>query len=107
VTKQEEIREGIRESILRSCDSEDCGNIPCDATCPYLNKLVDDRLHRLHSQGVVLRVEKELPSVFNGKGDVTSALEYKKKLAGYGFFEALIEEKNEKNTNPPDNKRTG
>ena len=49
-----EIREGIRESILRSCDSEDCGNTPCDATCPYLNKLVDVCLHRLHSQDVFI-----------------------------------------------------
>jgi len=49
-------------------------------------------LEYLHSQGAVLKVKRELPSVFDNNEDCISAIEYRKKLAGYGFFEPLIEE---------------
>ena len=53
----------------------------------------DSLLSYLDKEGAVLLVERELPSAFNINVDVISALEYKKKLAGWCAVEPLIEAK--------------
>jgi len=97
-SKQEEIREGIKEWVLEIrqylCSTEFAPEpfkepVETDVlTIEFPKKL----LSYLAKEGCVLKVERELPSVFNGKGEVMSALEYRKKLAGYGTFEPLIEQ---------------
>ena len=52
----------------------------------FLNKLFP----YLDSVGIVQRVDSELPSIFNINEDVISALEYKKKLAGYVKTKSLM-----------------
>jgi len=87
-----EIREGLRYFV-----QGDCAYFG-EKECPFENNLAcqecDERIHELlsylHSQGLVLKVEGELPSVFDYNEDVMSAVEYKKKLVSCGFFESLI-----------------
>lgn len=51
------------------------------------NEYIDDLILRLtakqSSQGCVIKVEGELPSILDSNEDVISAFEYKKKLANY------------------------
>ena len=61
MSKQEKIREATKQAILRSCGSEDCGQTPCDTTCPYLSKLTDNFLTELAKRGVVIKTDRELP----------------------------------------------
>ena len=49
-------------------------------------------LRDLDAQGVVKRVDRELPSIFDFNEDIISALEYRKKLAGYVATESLLKE---------------
>ena len=62
---REEIREGTREWLIEmdTCHNEDCGDAKCDSSCPYLNKIVDKFLVYLHSQGVVIKIDRELPDL--------------------------------------------
>ncbi len=48
--------------------------------------ILEQQFRYLKSQGMVLK--GELPSIWDGKGEVMSALEYKKKLVGY--YEEII-----------------
>lgn len=66
MTKQEKIREGM-ETILRM---KEMTKVTRDA-------ILEFQLKFLKSEGVKF---VELPSIWDGKGEVMSALEYKKKL---------------------------
>ena len=57
--------------------------------------VADEYAQLLHSQGVVVKVERELPSMWNGKGEVKSALAYRKELASYEVVEPIMEVKDE------------
>jgi len=59
----------------------------------WIDTLVEKVILKLHSQGVVIKAEGELPSIFDSNEDGISAYEYKQKLAGYSKFESLVEEK--------------
>jgi len=71
MTKQEEIREGMRQVIKDHLLAGAISTNVEEALCQYL-----------YSQ---------LPSIFDGKQNVMSALEYKKKLEDYIAVEPLIE----------------
>lgn len=81
-TKQEEIREWYKDAL---------SGYGCPDT--YLENETDKLFTYLHSQGCVLKVDRKLPSIWNSKGKVKSALTYKKELAGYTAWESLIEVK--------------
>ena len=87
MSKQEEIRKGIARIGVGGIN-------PLENARPNRHgyEVADDILAYLHSQGVVLQVEKPLPSIFNVNEDVLSAMEYRKLLDGCGFFEPLIKE---------------
>ena len=61
MTKQEEIREGLDNSICDACeedvDKDDCRK----SICAYASKLRDAILKLEDSQGVVIKVDRELP----------------------------------------------
>ena len=59
----------------------------------YIDSLILRLTAKQSSQGCVIKVVGELPSIFDSNENVISALEYKKKLAGYVAVEPLIEEK--------------
>ena len=86
--KREEIKEGMAGIELGIDDL--CG-IKDGHT--HLTPLGREKvLRHLRSQDVVIRVDEPLPSAFDIDDNVISALEYKKKLAGYVAFVPLIEE---------------
>ena len=58
----------------------------------WVDDLVEQVIQKLHSQGIVIKVDRELPSIFDSDENILSALEYKKKLAGYVAVELLIKE---------------
>lgn len=82
MNKQEEIRDTLITNITKAqklmLNSE-------------IVALADKILRNEDSQGVVIKVDKPLPDAFDINDDVMSALEYRKKLEGYSFFEPLIE----------------
>jgi len=78
MTKQEE----IREHLIELFEQTTIGEAP--------DKLADAVMWVLNEDGVVIQVDKELPSIFNVNEAVISALEYKKKLGGYVAVEPLI-----------------
>ena len=67
--KREEIREGVKGWLLgeSACDNKYClEEYSCTwddnkYSCSYLNKMGDSLLRYLHSQGVVIKAEGELP----------------------------------------------
>ena len=79
MNKQEEIREGMQRLEFNF------GFLSDEET--------SELLQYLHSQGCAIKVEGELPSIFNSNEDVISASKYKKKLSDYVKTESLIEEK--------------
>lgn len=79
MASREEIREGMFRAYLKF-------QRPGSSHHRFL---IDHLLEYLHSKGVVRKVGGELPSIFDADENMLSALEYKKKLAGY--FEPLIE----------------
>jgi len=92
MTKQEEIREGIARELCYEWWNpitrwEDLDEM--NRTIYY--HLANAVVSYLHSQGVVIQVKGELPSIFDVGEDVISALEYKKKLEGYVAVEPLVE----------------
>jgi len=52
-------------------------------------------LRFLRDNSVVIKVDGELPSIFNSNEDVISALEYQKGLIGYVAVESLMGDKDE------------
>lgn len=84
MSRQEKIREGLT-LLMSECYSKEgsaCRLHPVFQPQKFLNKMFP----YLHSEGA--RIVGELPSIFNGKGEVMSAMAYKKKLV----FESLMEE---------------
>ncbi len=65
MSKQEEIREGIKERIGNALIAIGCG----EGSCPHAEmkalevqeRCLDEILDYLHSQGVVIKIESELP----------------------------------------------
>ena len=92
MSKQEKIREGIGTWLLErdACHDVDCGNTKCNANCPYLREITERFMAYLHSQGVVIKVERELDEeYFDGlEGIVADRI----RQAGYVAVEPLIEE---------------
>jgi len=82
MTKQEEIRQGTIEFW------RDAGE---KLTRARTTELTDIYLGWLAGKGVVIKVNGELPSIFDVNENVISALEYKKKLEDYVAVEPLIE----------------
>ena len=76
---REEIREEVGEIYVNNC------RVGMDA-----NEFSEELFNYLHSQDVVIIKNRKLPSIFDGKGEAMSALEYKKKLEGYVAVEPLI-----------------
>ncbi len=104
MTQQEKIREGIEQSICSNCDDvsdwiegqtlEDAQKYCRErAICAYCTDLTNDILQKQDAQGVVIKVERELPLMF---GTVESYARGLKKMreAGYEAVENLIEEVN-------------
>ncbi len=103
MTKQEEIREGIAkltEDRFRF-PAEEAGLI-WDKNFNYM--LASNILSYLHSQGVVIKVDRELPSLTDASRCSPGSYTWNKHIAefnyqqdmlraGYGAFEPLIEEK--------------
>ena len=75
MTRQEKIWKGM-EHILKIKEMKKATR----------DAILEQQLKYLKSEGMVLK--GELPSIWDGKGEVMSALEYKKKLAGY--YEEII-----------------
>ncbi len=69
MTRQEKIRKGM-EAILRM---KEMTKVTRDA-------ILEQQLKFLKSEGMVLKVEGELPSITNNKGEFKTALEYKKDI---------------------------
>ena len=102
MSRQEEIREGIAETIRQvyidgynaRCNGEVWEQEDGSVNLPEQGILIKTlQLEQwLDSQGVVIVAERELPSIFDIDEDVISALEYKKMLAGFVAFEPLIKE---------------
>ncbi len=96
-TKQEEIRERIAREYMAATDGEYRDG---DGSRSIF---VDQILSYLHSQGVVIKVEWELPEVYfeterlnNGNTNTISIAitdDIKKAYSGYTAVEPLIEEK--------------
>jgi len=86
MTKQEKIRE---QAILDLMEYKGFHRAPTEY-------IIDCVMRSLSRDGAVIKVEGELPSVFDSNEDVISALEYKKKLEGYVAVESLIEGGSEK-----------
>jgi len=96
MNKQEEIREGIKANILVAIKWA----VSEGMTDPYLDLHVDKVLKLLHSQGVVIKVDRELPDYedlhdcYDGK--LTSPEQFKHDIqmdmlkAGYVAVEPLI-----------------
>uniref|UniRef100_A0A6M3Y300 Uncharacterized protein n=1 Tax=viral metagenome TaxID=1070528 RepID=A0A6M3Y300_9ZZZZ len=62
MTKQEEIRKGIRDGLKQYHHLEMYRN-PIDDKTDYLKVITETLMNRLHSKGVVIRVERESPRV--------------------------------------------
>ena len=98
MSKQKEIREGIARKIFEWCKRN--GYIVASfewkeitgATRGLILAVTDIVLEYEVSQGVAIKVEGELPSIFDNDENVISALEYQKKLAGCVKTKPLIEE---------------
>ena len=75
MTRQEKIWKGM-EHILKIKEMKKATR----------DAILEQQFRYLKSEGMVLK--RELPSVWDGKGEVMSALEYKKKLVGY--YEEII-----------------
>ena len=86
--RREEIREIIRSNIRISIDWA----VKEGMTPAYLDLHVTEMLERLSELDCVLIKRGELPSVFNGKGEVMSALQYKQKLVGFVVTVPLVGE---------------
>jgi len=62
MSKQEEIREGIAKRHCEGClPEEQCSEKRVGKKCPEYYETADEELGWLHSQGVVIKVERELP----------------------------------------------
>ncbi len=82
MTKQEEIREGILNWLLCSTNLSQC----------KASSGADSILRKLHSQGVVIKVDRELPKVCNKLNPIARADEQQDMLkAGYIAVEPLVE----------------
>ena len=91
MTKQEEIRKEIEKlTENRFRPPAESAGLQWDKN--FNSMLSGDILNYLHSQGVVIQSDRELPSTFDVNENGISALEYKKKLAGCAFVEPLIKE---------------
>lgn len=93
MTKQKEIREGIAQSIFERFTN---GHKPWEK-CTQKHKDIflrraDLILTYLRSQGVVIKVDRELPSFVMEARDWDSVERIKNKLTGYVVVEPLIEE---------------
>jgi len=71
MSKQEEIREGLVNTICKACLPYICANwneTPKDklSSCKCLYDWIDDIMKYLHSQGCVLKIERELPKYYCG-----------------------------------------
>ena len=104
MTKQEKIRDGMAERCFENCDGatqEQCDelNKKYDAVdaCRYCG--ADQVLAYLHSQGVVIKVKRELPEYWFDRGEggyteqhyIPSGLQECLEEAGYTAFESLLE----------------
>ena len=85
MTKQEKIRKRLAEYFYFSNGEPRC------STSQSL-QVADSILKFLKSEGVMLKVEKELPSITNNKGEFKTALEYKKDIikADLTAYEEII-----------------
>jgi len=87
LNKREKIREGLRTIIRKEMLYLRHGREES-----FIGQLEISLTYYLHSQGVVIKVEGELPSVFGSNEEVISAYEYKQKLDGYVKAASLVEE---------------
>ena len=83
MSKQEEIRMALGQWLASYDGRVERGNVPT------VSETIDEIIEVLDSKGAVLLAEKEWPSIFNIDENVISALEYKKKLAGFVAVEPL------------------
>ena len=58
---KEEIRGGIDASICMHCEEDVDKRVCAKAICAYASDLRNTILKRQHSQGVVIKVDRELP----------------------------------------------
>ena len=61
MTKQEEIREGIRPFFCKVCEPADRGCLEYNGQCSMVDEVVLELLKYLHSQGCRIEVERKLP----------------------------------------------
>ena len=96
MTKQEEIREGIY-ALFSGCFTNMTGKLPNEEEMGWLNAYTEQMQVYLHSQGVVIKVDRELPVMprdWYGYGDVNSTYKAGRESllkADFGAFENLIE----------------
>ena len=85
MTKQEEIREGIKKviSVYFGLDA---------LQEPFLNELPDSMIKYLHSQGLVIKVDGELPGTFLSEAGHAFEKVVQQEMigAGYTLTEELI-----------------
>jgi len=84
--KRRIIREGIASRLDYNCEGCMPKAMSCIHPCEYQYDYTDKILLYQDSMGIA--IIEELPSVWNNKGEMMSALDYKKKL----FTHPLIEE---------------
>ena len=92
MTKQEEIKE-----VIAAYANDEC--LYPDEYCEFRHLYCVSEedaykclMKRLDGIGVVIKTDRELPSVFRANEHVMSASAYKKKLEGFTAFEPLIKE---------------
>ncbi len=100
MTKQEKIREGYAKFLFERTehDSQHCAKSYDDLKDKgFWLWLADEHLKYLHSQGAVIKVDRELPNLSMGKHDCDYVAGYKEARyemleAGYVAVESLTEE---------------
>ena len=97
MTKQEKIREEMANKVPKDCQSCESECVPLDNTdhCSEQYHIADLILFYLHSQGLVLKVDRELPEIKrNLKGlspeEITTLIQIDMEVAGYVAVEPLI-----------------
>ena len=95
MTKQEEIREWLAQRHCENCmTDEQCREKRGGGRCKEYYESPDEELTYLHSKGVVLKVESDLPSPFYGTPSTGYTVgQYRMQLEemGYRATHPLIE----------------
>ena len=92
MTRQEEIQEGIAETLY-GFEYDGWDMLSAGSRVMWLSR-AEAVMNKEHSQGVAIKTDTKLPAIWNGKGELKYGWKYRSEIekAGFTTWDSLVKE---------------